>query len=182
MFWLNILDSQVFHLIAETGAIVIGSILMGILFAYLHWGPYKKQTVHLNNKLDFERNQVADLNIQLNELSSIRNHLVNEMTEEARKYNQQSKKIYEQGQQLQNYESLLRENQKMIDQLNEKIHSYESRLQIIENEITPVNGNTETHVKINSIPVIRANYEHVSNLLGKQVTENDLTLIAGIGP
>ena len=29
---------------------------------------------------------------------------------------------------------------------------------------------------------MRANYDHVSRLLGRQVTENDLTLIAGIGP
>ena len=182
MFWLNILDNEVLHLVAETAAIVIGSILMGILLGYLYWGAYKKRVSQLNNKIDFERNQVTDLNIQLNQLTSIRNHLVNEMSEERSKYSDQAKTIYDQNQRLYKYESQFDENKRIIDQLNATIKLYESRLEIIEHELTQTPVPPVIVQKPIPVQVSRANYEHVSNLLGKQVIENDLTLIQGIGP
>src|SRR5688500_13670981 len=108
IYLLNVFDNEVLHLIAETAVIVIGSILMGILLAYMYWGSYRKKSHHLQNKLDFERNQVADLNQQLNQISSIRDHLVNELTEERNKQNSAAKSIYEQNLQIYKYESRLR--------------------------------------------------------------------------
>ncbi len=182
MFWLNVFDNQVLHLVAETSAIVIGSMLMGILLAYLHWGTFRKKVDQLNNKLDFERNQVAELNIQLNEVSSIRSHLATEISDEKLRQNTYAKTIYDQQQQLYKYESQLNDKSSSIDNLNATIDSYQHRLRVIEEEIVKTRNSPVVQRKLNPVPVTRANYEHVSQLLGRQVTENDLSLIVGIGP
>lgn len=181
MFLLNLFDSETLHIVAETFAIVIGSILMGILFAYLHWGSYKRKASQLNNKLDFERIQAAELNNQINEISSIRNHLASEIIEERNKHNAHSKTIYNQQQQLNDAELQVKEKQTTIDQLNALLNSFQQRLRIIEEEIHKSTLPPPVQNKPNSIPALRANYDHVSMLLGRQVIENDLTVVSGIG-
>lgn len=182
MTLLSILDNEVLHLVAETSVIVIGSILMGILLGYIYWGSFKKKTEQLTNKLDFERDLVFDLRNQLKQVTNIRDHLASELSDERIKSSQQSKTIYDQGLQLYEHESRLSENRFLIDHLNETIRNYEERLRIIENELLQVKDVPVSSKRTNNVHPVRANYEHVSQLLGRQVTENDLTLISGIGP
>ena len=106
MYFLNILDSPTLHLIAEIGAIVIGSVLMGIFFAYLHWGGFKRRSIELNNKLDFEKNKVFEVNTELEQLTSIRNHLADEIVKERNKSNAQAKTIFDQQQRLFDFEKM----------------------------------------------------------------------------
>ena len=181
MFFLDVLNSETLHIVAEMLAIVIGSILMGILFAYLHWGRYKRRVSQLNNKLDFERNQIAELNSQLNQVSDIRNNLASEISDERSKQNVQAKKIYEQQQQLYSNELQLKEKQSTIEQLTALLDSFQNRLKVIEEEIHQSVIPAPVQMKSHFIPATRASYDHVSMLLGRQVTENDLTVISGIG-
>lgn len=178
--WLNVLDNEVLHLVAETAAIVFGSILMGILLAYLYWGHYKKRIEQLTNKLDFEKNKVVDLTAESDQLSSIRDHLVKELTDERNKTAHQSKTIYDQNNRLSQYEFQLQESKSLIHQMSAELKRYESRFQIIESELQQ--PKEEPVIKGSGPQIVRANYDHVSRLLGRQVSENDLTLITGIGP
>ncbi len=181
MFLLSFLESETFHIVAETLAIVIGSLLMGILFGYLHWGNYKRKVAQLNSKLDFETNQVAELQTQINEISTIRNNLASEISEERGKQNLQAKTIYELQQKLHTVELQLQEKQTTVDQLNALLNSFQNRLKVIEEEIHQSTIPPPAPKKNNALLALRANYEHVSQLLGRQVTENDLTVISGIG-
>ena len=182
MVWLNILDNGSLQLIAEIGVIVLGSILMGILLAYFYWGGYKKKTELLNNKLDLQRDLVTDLRNQLEQVTSVRDHLISELSEERNKLNTQAKSIYDLGRQLYGYESQLRENKSIIEELNDTIRQYEARLHVIEAELLRSREMQSSPKKIITSTATRANYDHVSQLLDRQVTENDLTLISGIGP
>ena len=74
MVLLNIFNQNIL-LIAETLAIVIGSMLMGILLSYLHWGSIKKKVTRLSNSLDLERDQAEDLKSQLKQLQAIKGQL-----------------------------------------------------------------------------------------------------------
>ena len=182
MTLLTILDNNVLHLVAETLAIVIGSLLMGILLAYLYWGGYKRRTVELTNKLDFERNKVFEVNAELDQLTSIRNNLVSEVNNERSKSNAQAKTIFDLQQRIYNLENQINQKTTEIDQLNSSISQFQEQLKVIETELTSVSDIAEPPRRPSPVKLIRANYEHVSQLLGKQVVENDLTVIAGIGP
>lgn len=182
MYLLNILDNEVLHLVAETGVIVIGSLLLGILLAYLHWGSYKKRVAQLNNQVDFERNQVADLNLAVAELTAYRNNLADEVENEKNKINYHSKTIYQQQEKIRNDEAKLQQLQSTVVELNAQISSYQQRLNTIEQNIFQLNETPPVHHQIKTPQVASINYDHVSSLLGKSVTENDLTMIVGIGP
>ena len=181
MFWLSILDNQFLHVAAETAVIVIGSVLMGIFLAYFHWGGYKKRVAQLNNQIDFERNQVADLNQQIAELANFRNNLAGEVAEERNKNQFQSKRIYDLQQKVFNHEGLIEQYKASIEKLNATLKSYEDRMNIIEQEFLQPKEPQPAKRPVHAQP-LRINYDHVSKLLGRQVTENDLTIIAGIGP
>jgi len=188
MFWLNIFSDDVL-LIAETLAIVIGSMLMGILLSYLTWGDIKKKVRELTNSLDLEREQAEELKNQLKQLTAIKGQLQSEISDGNIKHDAQAKKIYDQQQQLfdqQQHISQLKtltKNQKAtLDELNSTIDSYQHRLRVIEEELLHVKSTAVPAKKASPVPAIRANYDHVSKLIGRQVTENDLTLISGIGP
>ena len=182
MYFLNILDSPTLHLIAEIGAIVIGSVLMGIFFAYLHWGGFKRRSIELNNKLDFEKNKVFEVNTELEQLTSIRNHLADEIVKERNKSNAQAKTIFDQQQRLFDFEKKLRDEKTTIDRLNDSIEQYERRLKTIEDQFSHQNNFSESVFDSPASKPLRANYDHISRILGKQITENDLTIITGIGP
>ena len=70
----------------------------------------------------------------------------------------------------------------MIDGLNATIESYQQRINIIQEELENSRVPELKTKKLSNTTPVRANFEHVSQLLGKQVTDNDLTLITGIGP
>ncbi len=66
--------------------------------------------------------------------------------------------------------------------MNATVASYQHRLRVIEDEIHQHKVEPISISRPVPAQPVRANYEHVSTLLGRQVTENDLTLITGIGP
>ena len=93
-----------------------------------------------------------------------------------------NKTIYDQQQYIFSHETEHKNQKAVIDGLNATIDSYQHRIRIIEEELEKARTPEPKPKKTTTIPAIRANYEHVSKLLGRQVTENDLTLIIGIGP
>ncbi len=181
MWLLNIFDNQTLALIAETGAIVIGSVLMGILLGFLHWGEYKKKSIKLSKSLDLERDQAIQNKEKMDDLEAIRNHLQAEMQSDRSKFTSQSKDIYDQQIRIFEKERQIQDLSSTIKELNQTIESYEQRLNTIQEEILPPREEVISIRKIIASPS-RINYEYVSNLLGRQVIQDDLTLIVGIGP
>ena len=181
MWLLNIFDNQTLELIAETGAIVIGSVLMGILLGYLYWGEYKKKTIKLNKSLDLERDQALQNKEKMDDLEAIRNHLQTEMQTDRSKFTSQSKTIYDQQSRIFENERQIQDLSTTISQLNNTIQTYEQRMNTIQHELLQPKEEVIPIRKIIASPS-RINYEYVSNLLGRQVIEDDLTLLIGIGP
>jgi predicted flap endonuclease-1-like 5' DNA nuclease/uncharacterized membrane-anchored protein YhcB (DUF1043 family) len=182
MIWLNIVENTTMLLVAETLVIVIGSMLMGILLSYLINGNSKKEAESLQEELAGEKKQSDELREQMNELVNIREHLKNEVSTMRLKADSQSKTIYDQQLLIATRDGESKSQKGIIDGLQASIDSYQRRLKVIEDELTQAkNAILIPHV---STPphVQRVNYDHVSKLLGKAVTENDLTLITGIGP
>jgi len=188
MYWLNIFGGN-FLLVAETLAIVVGSMLMGILLSYFYWGDLQKKVTKLSNSLDLERDQAIDLKDQLQQLTTIKGLLQSEISDAKLKHDAQAKKILDQQQQLFDQqgqigqlETLSNHQKASLDELNSTIDSYQQRLQVIEEELLHSKNVATPLKRVVAAAAVRANYEHVSKLLGRQVTENDLTLIIGIGP
>ncbi len=188
MYLLDIFSDN-FLVLAETLAIVVGSMLMGILLSYFYWGTFRKQVKKLSNSLDLERDQAEELKSQLKIQQAIKGQLQNEITEGKSKLDAQSKKIFDQQlslidqqEQLSKLETNNRNQKAVLDELNSTIDSYQHRLRVIEEELLQSKNVALPLKKVVSANATRANYEHVSQLLGRQVTENDLTLIVGIGP
>ncbi|MEO5907321.1 MAG: hypothetical protein ABIQ11_11380 [Saprospiraceae bacterium] len=181
---LNILDNQSLHVIAEVAAIVIGSMLLGLLLGYLYWGEFKKKSIKLGKNLDLERDKAIQLKEKLIDLEVINDQLQSEIAGEKLKYGYQTKSLFDQQQKQYEYEKQIKQLKETIGELTSKADQYESRLHIIKEELNKpkepeqIIGRVSTPAPSPS----RANYEHVSQLLGKPVIENDLTIIAGIGP
>lgn len=178
---LEILNDETLHMIAEVSVIIVGSILIGILLGYLYWGSLKKEVLRTKNKLDLERDHSIELNHQLQQISTIRDQLVKELEDERNKRELQSKTLYDLNQKIYRTESKEQEQTKQIRRLNDIIQTYQARLAVIEAALIP---KEETKPAEKNIPVVplRAHYEHVSKLLGRQIIDNDLTVILGIGP
>ncbi len=188
MYWLDIFNDNII-LVAETLAILIGSMLMGILLSYLYWGSLKKQVTKLSNNLDLERDSAIDLKDQIKQLTTIKGLLQSEIVDAKLKSDAQGKKIYDQQQQLFDQQGqigqleTLSKNQKdSLDELNSTIDTYQQRLRVIEDELLQTKNVATPLKRVVAAAATRANYEHVSKLLGRQVTENDLTIVHGIGP
>ena len=182
MLLLNILDNETFLIAAETLFIVSGSMLLGILLAYYYWGGNKAIVADLASKLEEEKKNAEELREQVRQISELRSHLQSEINELILKSNSQIKTIYDQQQYIFSHETEHKNQKAVIDGLNATIDSYQHRIRIIEEELEKARTPAPKPKKTTAIPAIRANYEHVSKLLGRQVTENDLTLIVGIGP
>ena len=180
--WLSIFNNPLLHALAETLAIVVGSVLLGIWLGWLAWGEYKKKSIKYSKSLDLERDQSLQLKEHLNDLEGIRDHLQQELASEKAKYSQQSRSIYDQSQRIYDQEREIRQLQETIEHLNGSIDAFEKRLKVISDGLSfPPPEDFSTKRNQVSGPA-RANYEHVSQVLGRQVTENDLTLMVGIGP
>jgi len=182
MFLLNILDNETFLLVAETLFIVVGSMLLGILLAYLNSGGLKSKLADLTLALAEEKKQSEELREQVRQVSQVRSELQYAIEELKVKFAEQSRALYDQQQYLQMRESEFRNQKASSEGLQSTIESYQQRLSIIQEELEKARAVDIAPRKSTVIPTMRANFEHVSKLLGKQVTENDLTLIAGIGP
>ena len=188
MYLLDIFSND-FVIVAETLAIVVGSMLMGILLSYLQWGMLRSQVAKLSNTLDLEREQAEELKSQLKIQNAIKGQLQNEIADGNLKLDAQSKKIFDQQQNLFDQQEQLgkvdrntKHQKALLDELNSTIDSYQQRLRVIEEELLQSKNISKPLKKAVSSVATRANYEPVSQLLGRQVTENDLTLITGIGP
>jgi predicted flap endonuclease-1-like 5' DNA nuclease len=181
MLFLNILENETFLIAAEMLFIVTGSMLLGILLAYYYWGGNKTVAADLSSSLEQERKNAEELRDQIRQISDLRAQLQSDINELTLKSNSQIKTIYDQQQYIFSHETEHKNQKAVIDGLNATIDSYQHRLRIIEEELEKART-PEPKTKKPTIPAIRANYEHVSILLGRQVTENDLTLIVGIGP
>ena len=195
MFLIDIFSDDLL-LVAETLAIVIGSMLMGILLSYLFMGGLKNRIAELSNSLEEEREKEEELKNQLRILTNTKAQLQSEITDGSNKQDAQAKKIFDQQQQLFDQQQQLSDQQQQLvhldtlsknqkgtlDDLYSTIDSYLRRLRTIEEELFQAKNISVPLRKVVSISATRANYEHVSKLLGRQVTENDLTLILGIGP
>lgn len=181
---LNILDNQSLHVIAEVGAIVIGSILLGLLFGYLHWGEFKKKSIKLGKSLDLERDQAIQLKEKLIDLTLVNDQLRSEFDHEKSKSGYQSKSLFDLQQKQVENEKQIRQLKETIGELTAKADQYEYRLHTIKEELYNPKEPEQISDRVGTpVPTpLRANYEHVSQVLGKPVIENDLTIIAGIGP
>jgi len=182
MFLLNILDNETFLLVAETLFIVVGSMLLGILLAYLNSGGLKSKLADLTLALAEEKKQSEELREQVRQISQVRAELQYGIEELKVKIAEQSRNLYDQQQYLHLRESEFKNQKASCEGLQATIESYQQRLRIIQEELEKARAADIQPRKSTVIPTVRANFEHVSKLLGKQVTENDLTLIAGIGP
>lgn len=182
MIWLTIFGNESLLVLAETLIIIIGSMLLGILLSYFFWGRYKEEVVELQVIVDEEKRKQEDLRDQISELIHVREQLKNEMAEVSTKLDTQSKLIYDQNQRLYAADREVTQHKETVDSLHATLDSYQHRLRIIEDELTQAKSAQLNGKKPSPTMQARANYEHVSQLLGRQVTENDLTLITGIGP
>ena len=182
MLWLNILNNENLVLAAETLIIVIGSMLLGILLSYLNGGGQRSKLAELGLSLEDERKQNEDLREQVREISQVRAQLQAELEGLRGKVGEQAKSIYDLQQYINNSESAYSRQKGMIDGLNTTIDFYQHRINIIQEELEKARTPEPKVKRASSIAPVRANFEHVSQLLGKQVTENDLTLSTGIGP
>lgn len=183
MVWLNILDNESLILAAEILIIVIGSMLLGILLSHLQSGGLKTKLADLTLALQEEKKQAEDLREQIRQISQLRAETQHDLETMRSKAADQARTIYDHQQYLQQRELEFKNQKASMDALHATIDSYQHRIDIITEELEKQKAPSERPVvdKV-SIPKSRANFDHVSKLLGKQVTDNDLTLIAGIGP
>lgn len=182
MVWLNIFSNETFLLVAETLIIVIGSMLLGILLCYINSWGLKSKFTDLRAAIDEEQKQSAALRDQVQDLTQIRAQLQEEYVAHDQKLADQARTIYDQQLIIRNREQEYLMQKNAVDDLKAKIDIYENRLDIIQQELESVAIKKVKPKKETQIAPVRVNFEHVSQLLGKQVTENDLTLIIGIGP
>jgi predicted flap endonuclease-1-like 5' DNA nuclease len=181
MLLLNILNNENLVLAAETLIIVIGSMLLGILLSYLNAGGTRAKLTELADLLEEEKKQNEDLREQVRDISQVRAQLQAEMEGLRIKVGDQAKTIYDQQQYINNSESAYRNQKSIVDGLNATIESYQHRLSVIQKELEETRTPEPKSRRTSTATPVRANFEHVSQLLGRQVTDNDLTLITGIG-
>lgn len=182
MLWLNILNNETVLLIAETLFIVIGSMLLGILLSYLYGAGNKNKLEELSASLEQEKQQTLELREQVKQFNQLRAQQQSDVSDLQSKSESQSKTIYDQHQYIYAREAELKNYKSTIDELQSNIDTYQQRLRIVEEELEKTKTKEGKPKKASALPPVRANFEHVSKILGRQVTENDLTLITGIGP
>ena len=182
MLWLNILNNENFLLAAEILFIVIGSMLLGILLSYLSSSGMRTKVTELTVALEEEKKQAEELREQIAQISQIRTDLQSGLEEMNAKSAAQARAYFDQQLYLQSRDEEFKNQKNTIDSLQATIDTYQHKLNVIQEELEK-NRSQDARPRRNiNPPTVSANFEHVSKLLGKQVTDNDLTLIAGIGP
>jgi len=182
MIWLNIIGNTTLLMMAETLLIVVGSMLMGILLSNMLNGNVKKQVVGLQAEVEEEKKKTEEVREQMQELIQVREHLKDEVSAIRLKSESQSKTIYDQQLLIATRENENRNHKGVVDGLHASIDSYQRRLKVIEEELSQARNAVLIPHQSTPVVSITANYDHVSKLLGKPVTENDLAVIYGIGP
>lgn len=182
MLWLNILNNENFLLMAEILFIVIGSMLLGILLNYLSSTGIRNKVSELTASLEEEKNQAEELRGQIRQISQIRTDLQSGIEDMKAKAAAQARAYFDQQLYLQNRDEEFNNQKKHIDSLQATIDAYQHKLTVIQEELEKSRIQDARPRRTNNPSTVSANFEHVSKLLGKQVTDNDLTLIAGIGP
>src|SRR5690606_14899275 len=94
----------------------------------------------------------------------------------------QSRTIYHQQQTLQAGEDQASRHQAELEELRTQAESYQQRMALIERELTEARADRPSGVAVEPVRIARAGFDHVSDLMGRPVTENDLTVVTGIGP
>lgn len=182
MLWLNILNNETFLLVAEVLFIVIGSMLLGILLSYLSSGGIRNKVTELTIALEEEKKQAEELREQIAQISQIRTDLQSGLEDMNAKSAAQARAYFDQQLYLQNRDEEFKKQKSINDTLQATIETYQHKLTVIQEELEKNRSQDARPRRTNSPAPVSANFEHVSKLLGRQVTDNDLTLITGIGP
>ena len=182
MALLNILDNDILHMAAETLLIVTGSMLLGILVSYVYYTRIKQELAASREESSRFRKEADDLRSQLHETIALHRAVEAELDDARLKINQQSRTLHDQYLHLRQESDKQTHHQAELDALRAEVETYRARLKVIEDELA--NSRAEKP----AIEVGRGDrpsdalYTHISDILGRAVSENDLTVIAGIGP
>lgn len=182
MLWLNILNNENLLLVAEILIIVIGSMLLGILLNYLSSTGIRNKVSELTGSLEEEKKQAEELREQIAQISQIRTDLQTDLADMNAKSAAQARAYFDQQLYLQNRDEEYKNQKSTIDALQATIDTYQHKLRVIQEDLEKSRSQDARPRRANNPSLVSANFEHVSKLLGKQVTDNDLTLITGIGP
>lgn len=182
MLWLNILNNANLLLLAEILVIIIGSMLLGILLNYLSSAGIRNKVFELTASLELEKKQAEELREQITQISQIRTDLQSGIEDLNAKSAAQARAYFDQQLYLQSRDEEFKNQKSNMDALQATIDTYQHKLRVIQEELEKAQNQDTKPRRTTSAPTVSANFEHVSKLLGKQVTDNDLTLIAGIGP
>jgi|GEM_PF-1021173 predicted flap endonuclease-1-like 5' DNA nuclease len=180
---INILGNPTLLIAAKTLVIIIGSMLMGIWLSYLYYARYKNQLAGISRQLEQEYNKSQRLREELQEQKDENTARVYQMDELKSKLATLSREIQtwqEQVRTSENESHKLKEQSDHLRIVNESLHQ---RLRVIEEELRQAVAKTgRSTAKQPVVAATRANYEQVSQVLGRTVAENDLTIILGLGP
>lgn len=182
MILLSIFNNETFLLVAETLIIVIGSMLLGILLCYINSWGLKSKYQALNQAIEEERQRTADVVNRLSEVQKQKSSLADEIEANREKIASQAKIIYDHQLKAQRQENEYQAHKTAFDTLNKAIDSYEQRIKIIQKDLEKSKPGKKPARKLSQPVTTSISFEHVSKLIGRQVTENDLTLVLGVGP
>ncbi len=182
MLWLSIFNNETFLLAAETLIIVIGSMLLGILLSYINSWGLKEKYSDLNLAIEQEQEQSKEVLSKLSKLTSEKMALENEIEALQQKISDQAEAVYAYQLKAQNQEMEYKRQKTAFDELNATIDAYQQRISVIQKDLDKSKTSKTKIKKLSNTAPVTVSYEHVSKLIGRQVAENDLTLIFGIGP
>lgn len=182
MALLNILDNDILHMAAETLLIVTGSMLLGILVSYFYYTRVKQELTASREDAARFRKEADDLRSQLHETIALHRAVEAELDDARLKINQQSRTLHDQYLHLREETDKQTHHRAELDELRSQVETYRARLKVIEDELAGIRIDKPAVDMREGDGPAGAPYAHVSDILGRAVTENDLTAIAGIGP
>jgi predicted flap endonuclease-1-like 5' DNA nuclease len=182
MWLLNVFNNETFLVVAETLIIVIGSMLLGILLCYLNSWGLKSKFNELDHAMQEEQKRTADVVNKLSEVLKSKSKLEEEIEISKQRIADQEKIIYDQKIKAREQGIAYNLQKTAFDRLNATIDSYQHRINLIQEDLENSRASKAKPRIISQASPVSVSYEHVSKLIGRQVAENDLTLILGIGP
>ncbi len=182
MILLSIFNNETFLLVAETLIIVIGSMLLGILLCYINSWGLKSKYQALDQAMEEERQRTAEVVNRLSEVQKQKSALAEEVEDYKQKIADQAKIIYDHQMKARQQEHEYQEHKTAFDSLHAALDTYEQRIKIIQEDLEKSTSKRKPSRKISQPVTTSISFEHVSKLIGRQVTENDLTLVLGVGP